>query len=270
MPLEMQSRASSRMTRALNLKSTSNEDESGDCIDDNVSALNEEVFKREPWLADTYLPSSGWVASFPEEATFGAAVRQETVDRLLVQDDKVTGIVTSSGNIMADHVVLAAGLGTIELAATLSIDVPVNSRPSLIVHSKPVSARLLNSLAISNGPHMRQTVQGRVIADRGNPTTDPAAVADIFKKVQAMFRSNLNGTPLPSLELDFYTVGIRSVPRDGLPILGYCGKKGLTMAVMHSGVNLAAFVGQTLEVLVTTRTKDEALEQFTLSRVNKD
>lgn len=162
----------------------------------------------------------------------GATLHQETVERLLVQDDKVVGVVTSSGNITADHVILAAGLGTVELSASLDITVPVNSRLGLIVHSKPVATRLLNGLAISNGPHMRQTVEGRVIAGRhysgGNPTTDPAAGAEIFfKKVQAMFRSDLDGAPLPSLELDFYTVGIRPDPKDGLPILGDSGKQGL-------------------------------------------
>ncbi|CAK7203569.1 hypothetical protein SEUCBS139899_006304 [Sporothrix eucalyptigena] len=252
---------------------------------------NDEVLRREPWLAESSLPAWGWVASLPEEGSIepalaakkmiehaqvhGAAVRRETVERLLIKDSKVSGIVTASGSITADNVILAAGLGTVPLAAAVGIAVPVNSRPGLIVHSKPVSTRLLNGLAISNGPHMRQTAEGRVISGRhysgGKPTTDPEAEADdFFAKVKAMFRSELDGVPLPPLELDFYTVGYRPDPQDGLPILGDSGKPGLTLAVMHSGVTLAAFVGQTVADLVATGNKDKALDQFSLSRFSKE
>ncbi|CAK7212896.1 hypothetical protein SBRCBS47491_001619 [Sporothrix bragantina] len=251
---------------------------------------NDEVLHREPWLVETCLPAWGWAASLPEDGSIepalaartmiadacahGATVREETVERLLFEDGKIVGVVTPNGPIKADHVVLAAGLGTVSLAAAVGVTVPVHSRPGLIVHSKPVATRLLNGLAISNGPHMRQTVQGRIIAGRhysgGSPTTDPAAEAQVFfKKVQAMFRSDLDGLPCPPLELDFYTVGYRPDPEDGLPILGDSGKPGLTLAVMHSGVTLAAFVGQTLSDLVATGTKDKALDQFALSRFNK-
>lgn len=252
---------------------------------------NDEVLRREPWLADTSLPRWGWVASLPEEGSiepaiaakkmidhaqdvYSAVVRREAVQRLLVKDGKVFGVATASGPITAHHVILAAGLGTVPLAAAAGIAVPVNSRPGLIVHSKPVSTRLLNGLAISNGPHMRQTAEGRVISGRhysgGNPTADPEAEADIFfAKVKDMFRSELDGVPRPPLELDFYTVGHRPDPQDGLPILGDSGKPGLTLAVMHSGVTLAAFVGQTLADLVATGKKDKALDQFALSRFAK-
>ncbi|ERS97292.1 D-amino acid oxidase protein [Sporothrix schenckii 1099-18] len=251
---------------------------------------NDEVLRREPWLADAGLPAWGWAAALPGEGSIeparaaralvadarahGAAVREATVERLLVEGDRIVGVVLPSGSIRADHVVLAAGLGTVPLAAAVGVAVPVHSRPGLIVHSKPLATRLLHGLAISNGPHMRQTVEGRIIAGRhysgGSPTADPDAEAHVFfKKVQAMFRSELDGVPCPPLELDFYTVGYRPDPDDGLPILGDSGRPGLTLAVMHSGVTLAAFVGQTLADLVATGTRDKALEQFSLSRFSK-
>lgn len=249
---------------------------------------NADVLRREPWLAEAALPAWGWAASLPEEGSIepsisahkildhakevhGVEVCLETVERLLVRDDKVVGVVTSSGPITADHVILAAGLGTVPLAAGVGITVPVSSRPGLIVHSKPVSTRLLNEIVISNGPHMRQTAEGRVISgghfSGSDPTTDPQGVANsLFSKVKAMFRSERDGVPLPPLELDFYTIGYRPDPKDGYPILGDSGKPGLTLAVMHSGITLAAYVGQTLADLVATGKKDLALDHFALSR----
>ncbi|KIH90531.1 fructosyl peptide oxidase [Sporothrix brasiliensis 5110] len=200
---------------------------------------NAEVLRREPWLADAGLPAWGWAAALPGEGSMeparaaramvadarahGAAVREATVERLLLEGDRVVGVVLPSGH------------GSIE------------------------------------GPHMRQTVEGRVIAGRhysgDSPTADPDAEAHVFfSNVQAMFRSELDGVPCPPLELDFYTVGHRPDPDDGLSILGDSGTPGLTLAVMHSGVTLAAFVGQTLADLVATGTRDKASEQFSLSR----
>lgn len=54
------------------------------------------------------------------------------------------------------------------------------------------------------------------------------------------------------------------------PFLVTVGNRALTLAVMHSGVTLAAFVGQTIAELVATGTKDKALDQFSLSRFSKE
>ncbi|TJV65553.1 MAG: FAD-binding oxidoreductase, partial [Mesorhizobium sp.] len=46
------------------------------------------------------------------------------------------------------------------------------------------------------------------------------------------------------LELDFHTVGYRPTPADGFPIVSRAdGVGGLYIAVMHSGITLAAAVG---------------------------
>ncbi|OAA54146.1 fructosyl peptide oxidase [Niveomyces insectorum RCEF 264] len=185
---------------------------------------------------------------------------------------RVTGVVTASGRTLAaDHVVLAAGLGTVPLAAAVGITVPVYGRPGLLVHSKPIQTRLLQGLNITSGPHVRQTVEGRILSGASfagtNPGSDPKATAEaLFEKVKSLFRSELHGTPLPPLELDFYTIGTRPDPKDGFPILGDSGKPGLTLAVMHSGVTMAAYVGESIAGLVATGKKDPMLDSFALAR----
>ncbi|KAI3475571.1 hypothetical protein L1887_63001 [Cichorium endivia] len=90
---------------------------------------------------------------------------------------------------------------------------------------------------------MRQTaLEGRIRSGAdytgGDVGDDPQKMADeLFAQVQA---SLVGGE---ELDFDYYTIGTRPDPRDGLPILGPVeGLKGITIAVMHSGVTNAAIV----------------------------
>lgn len=255
-------------------------------------ADNAELAAREPWLADDKLPATGWGLLLGDEGSVeaadaarllvahaqtahGARLMSAEVARLLVDvgTGAVRGIVTAAGDtLVADHVVLAAGVDAVPLAATAGVTLPVEGRPGMLVHSKPVAQRILDGLVISNGPHMRQTVDGRLLSGADfagtDPGTEPQARAEVlFARAKAMFRPVLgDNTALPDLELDYYTIGYRPEPKDGLPILGASGRAGLTLAVMHSGVTLAAIVGQTIADLVVDGKVDPDLASFALSR----
>ncbi len=187
------------------------------------------------------------------------------VGRLLTQDGRITGIETSEGALHADHVVLAAGAGTVALAASAGIDVPLETPPGLIVHSRP-APKLLNGLVMAPGLHMRQTAEGRVIAGSDFGGTDPAgnpeaAANELFDKVKAALKGG------SSLALDFHTVGYRPTPKDGLPILGGVDTRpGLYLAVLHSGVTLAPLVGLLAAEEMLDGSSTPQLSAFRLSR----
>ncbi|KAI1080164.1 glycine/D-amino acid oxidase, deaminating [Whalleya microplaca] len=196
----------------------------------------------------------------------GASVLTASVTGFIQRDDHIVGVVTSSGPIEADHVVLAAGTGSVPLCASVGITLPVSSRPGLLVHSQPTEKRL-KGLVIATKLHMRQTADGRVIAGAefagGKPGSDPKATATgLFAKVKGILKES------DALEMEFFTVGQRPTPKDGLPILGPSGLKGLTLAVMHSGVTLAPIVGSLIANQVVTGDSDPALSAFTLNRFN--
>ncbi|AYG60463.1 FAD-dependent oxidoreductase [Rhizobium jaguaris] len=185
--------------------------------------------------------------------------------RLLQENGKIAGVETTDGALLADHVVLAAGAGTAPLAASVGIDVPVETPPGLIVHSRPVPP-LLNGLVMAPELHMRQTMEGRVIAGSDFGGTDPGdnpqkAADELFAKVKAALRD------ADGLELDFYTVGYRPTPKDGFPIIGGVdGAPGLYLAVLHSGVTLAPLVGSVAATEIIDGRPDPQLSQFRLSR----
>ncbi|EOO03019.1 putative glycine d-amino acid deaminating protein [Phaeoacremonium minimum UCRPA7] len=249
-------------------------------------AEHKEIAEREPYLSEDVIPE--WGLRIGEEGAVeaadaaslliaqaeaqGARVLSTTVTNITKSENSIHGVTTASGeNLSADHVVLAAGVGSTELCTSVGVTLPVTGRSGLLVHSKPVAHRILNGLIISDGPHMRQTAAGRVVAGAGfaggDPGEDPQVTSDkLFAKVKGMFKPEANG--VDTLELDFFTVGYRPTPLDGLPILGASGLKGLTLAVMHSGVTLAAIVGEVLADEIVHGTKDPALDAFALSRFN--
>lgn len=205
----------------------------------------------------------------------GARLISATATQLLRDGDSATvcGVVTSAGQTLAaDHVVLAAGAGTAELAATVGVRVPLKSPPGLLVHSKPVlppGKQLLQHVVYGPLGHVRQTADGRLLGGSdfagGDPGDDPAATArEQFETIQNGFREEV--VEEANLELEGFTVGYRPTPVDGLPILGPTGVESLTVAVMHSGVTNAARVGEVLAEYVLMGKKDSALEDFGLAR----
>jgi len=195
----------------------------------------------------------------------GARVLSSTVTALVQTDGRITGVDTSHGLVAADEVVIAAGVGSPDIAATAGIKLPIETPPGLIVHSRPYK-KLLNGLVHVERLHMRQTAEGRVIAGSdfagGDPGDDPEATA---RHLFAMVKAALRGAE--GLELDFHTIGYRPNPIDGFPIIGRAeGMDGLYIAVMHSGITLAPAVGlfATREILDGER--DPLLGAYGLAR----
>lgn len=197
-------------------------------------------------------------------ATMEGAAEPETTARALIEDALKRGmtliegtpveslqrdqhgqltLTTSDGrSLRPKTLVLAAGAGTPQLAAGLGVDVPVETPPGLLVHSKPVEP-CLNGLVIAPELHVRQTADGRLVAgtDFGgmDPGTNPdAAAVELFGKLKAFLKGG------EKLEMEFYTVGYRPTPVDGFPILGRPqGMDNVYLAVTHSGVTLAPAIG---------------------------
>lgn len=182
---------------------------------------------------------------------------------------KIKGVKLATGEaIEADHVVLAAGVGSVELAASVGVTVPVTGPAGLLIHTKPVAERLLHSVIYATALHMRQTPDGRILSGTdfagGAPGPDPAATAnELLGRLKASFKPS---AAVDAIELDYFTVGYRPKPKDGLPILGATGVEGLSIAVMHSGVTNATIVGQVLSDSILTGKEDPALHNFALNR----
>jgi glycine/D-amino acid oxidase-like deaminating enzyme len=255
-----------------------------------IKVERSEIEEAEPQLEDAVVPE--WGLRAYEEGTleaaeaarlllkhaeeeFGAEVIEGKVESFLHAgsgtEGCIRGVRTSEGReIVADHVVLAAGLGSVPLLAAEGIKLPLQGRDGMLVNSKPTKKKFLDALINDKDLHMRQTIfEGRIRAGAdytgGDVGDDPQETAEkLFAQVQASLKDG------DELEFDYYTIGTRPDPEDGLPILGPVpGLEGLTVAVMHSGVTNAAIVGDLLSKQILTGENDAALEHFSFDRFGK-
>ncbi|KAF5638106.1 Opine oxidase subunit B [Fusarium sp. NRRL 52700] len=247
----------------------------------SVNMKRPEVSEREPFFDQSTLPD--WALYYPGEGAMeahivaqmlvasaeaggNAKVIRATAKGLFKDNGKVAGVRLASGEkVFGDHIVVAAGLGSVTLLATEGITVPISSVPALIVNSKPIKDKLVSHVVNSKYLYIRQTSDGVVKAGCENPGDDPgddpeATAHQVFSKLQSTLVGGEN------LEFDYYTVGYKPTPKDGLPIIGPTGLEGVSVAVMHSGVTNAAIVGELLSKQIITGEINPELDNFRLGR----
>jgi len=171
-----------------------------------------------------------------------------TVRALTHEGGTVTGVDTDFGRFVADQVILATGAATPALLSPLGINLPVHTKPGLILHTRAVPP-CLRPLILSPDIHVRQGAQGHLIAGeifsgdgpgQHQITTAPQSLAhDLLLRIGRLLGRD-------DLRIDRVMLGARPVPGDGFPAIGACGPQGLFVAVMHSGVTLGPLVGRLL------------------------
>jgi glycine/D-amino acid oxidase-like deaminating enzyme len=189
-----------------------------------------------------------------------------SVQGLHVVGKAVRGVVTDDGVLAADEIVITAGTATPKLLSTVGIDFSLQEPEGLLVHSKPV-AKLLNGLVMAVELHVRQTTEGRLVAgsDFGgtDPGVDPPRAADeLFARVQKLFKRG------DGLQMEFFTVGRRPTPPDGVSAIGRVGGfEGLYICATHSGITLAPALGLLGAAEILGGGRDSSLNAFSPDRL---
>ena len=175
-------------------------------------------------------------------AVFGA--------RVLGQSQE--GLHTDQGDIRLDRVIVTAGTGSAALIAAAGGRLPLKSSPGVLLRTEPVPLRLSHVLVTPEG-EIRQDSAHRLVMpaaiahqkDHDNPGTglivQADAAMDRLKSVIAL-PSGVSWTDVHVAE--------RPVPEDGLPVIGPVSDT-LYVAVMHSGVTLAAVVADLVAAEIT-------------------
>jgi len=200
-------------------------------------------------------------------AARGAVIHTDTVLALTVDRGRVTGVRTPSGLIHADQVILAAGEASEALSADVGVVLPMANLAGFLAQSVP-RPPLLHGVVLAPRVHMRQCVDGRIVVgwDFGSSAApdDPDHEAE---KLIGVARELLMDDDLC---LERFTLGVRPIPADGLPVIGPApGLPGLYLAVMHSGITLAPLVGRlSAEEIVDGHALD-VLEPYRLDRFTR-
>ncbi|MFD0710503.1 NAD(P)/FAD-dependent oxidoreductase [Paenibacillus sp. GCM10027626] len=196
----------------------------------------------------------------------GATLLFNTKVSLIKQEgDKAVGVHTSNGFIEADVIVLAAGAAVPELCKPLGVEVPVAPSPCIIVRMKS-PAKLIRTLISNSRFEARQLTDDILIAAEDyideSEENGPEAIA---KRAFEALRQDLSGGE--HLQLESIQVGMRPMPADGYPIVGFHdGIKGLYLSVMHSAITLAPVISRLAANEIVDQVQMKELEGCRLSR----
>ena len=230
--------------------------------------VKSQITALEPALTDTpkqalFFPSEGAASSADLAQYFLTAaqalgaklISNVYVSALKSRNGRVVGVETSQGDMYADQVVIASGVGTAAIAGTIDFNVPLLPRPAYILRTTPQRKILHRILATPIG-EIRQEPSGQilmpVVAGHQGDTAEaltqtPEAAAD-----DAMRRLRDFCGGLDSVDWSEVIRAERPVPQDGLPIVGAIAE-GAYVAVLHSGITLGPIMAELVAKDITER-----------------
>ncbi|MFT4743275.1 MAG: glycine/D-amino acid oxidase-like deaminating enzyme, partial [Yoonia sp.] len=153
---------------------------------------------------------------------------------------------TSVGAIPADQVIVATGVGTQVLLAGIGLSLPMLKRPGLMMRTRPI-AQTIRHIIASPAQEFRQLPNGAILAPvsaghQADTSSEIMRPPDVLADAAIIrLRAML---PDADLEWDQVMLADRPMPQDGLPAVGAIGPAGLYVATMHSGITLAAIMGE--------------------------
>jgi glycine/D-amino acid oxidase-like deaminating enzyme len=206
-----------------------------------------------------------------ERARFrGASLHvQDPVTEFKTADGRITSVLTASGRrVGADVVVNCAGPDAAPLAALAGTQLSLQRIPGFI--AAITSERVpLRAIVHAGDLNLRPDGNGRIllhswVEDAG---LDPGRPNERLIRGERLLHQAREVVPgIASAELQGTRFGVRPVPPDGLPLVGFTGDvENLYVVVSHSGVHLAPLLGR-LAALELTGGPDGRLDSFRPSR----
>lgn len=190
-------------------------------------------------------------------------------------------IVTPKERMHFDRLIIATGVDAPAMLAPLGYQLPLLHRPGALVHSRPLPKM---TRIVYDGPgqlEWKQAADGSVVGlESSNPPALPvhAEIRDhamefppgVAEMHGARILSKLS-VYMPGLagaEVDHVTLGFRPMPSDGFPVVGPVpGVPGVSLCVTHSGVTLAALLGDYMASEMIDGYEEPMLAPYRPSRV---
>ena len=195
------------------------------------------------------------------------------------QRQKILG--TSCGDIAVDRLVLATGADPSAIQTFAGFDLPQRSTPGVIVITQPMPP-VLSHIVVAPGIHIHQRLDGRLVLGEqegapenaahklrltARPTRFPnaATASQHAQRLITLAREYVTG--LPEVNAEEVIIGWRPLPLDGHPVIGPSpADPNAYVAVMHSGVSLAAIVGELVAEEILTGERAPVLTPFRADR----
>lgn len=196
----------------------------------------------------------------------------------------IAAVETPRGRIATPRLAVTAGIETpalLSLASGGAIAAgrfPMRSVPGFLLESPPLPLAARLDLVLWSpdpaGIHLRQTAAGGLLLGADDLDAlvgegqDPAAIAEARRLLWQRARDWLPGLDTAALDAAArWRIGRRAMPADGHSIVGpLAAVPGLFVAVTHSGVTLAPWIGELLAGELAGSTPHPALAPFRPAR----
>ncbi|MCJ7711627.1 MAG: FAD-binding oxidoreductase, partial [Chloroflexi bacterium] len=202
---------------------------------------------------------------------YGAEVVHGEVVGARMAGTTITSLTLADGReVTADVIVNAAGPDAGRIAGLAGVSLALARTPGLLLVTAPVPARL-ERVAYGPGLHLRPDGGGRVMI-QWEPLDGHAVEGLPLASGDPLVREGMEWASaimpaLANVDIEAVRLGVRAVPGDGYPIVGFDPLIGnLYHVVTHSGITLAA----RLALLVTEELAGgdlEPLEAYRPSRM---
>ena len=181
-------------------------------------------------------------------------------EKIVESNDSFSKIKTSMGLLKSENVIFCNG---IDIDNSFNINFLKKPRPGVIIKTKP-QKNLINSVVYGPKIHAHQQSNGQIII--GEQITAPIKENSRahLKRINKHFKNMVKGAS--DLNPSEVLIGWRPIPKDDLPIIGRFKNKSVYVAVMHSGISLAAIVGNLVSQEIVDEVDSLLLQDFRPSR----
>jgi glycine/D-amino acid oxidase-like deaminating enzyme len=178
---------------------------------------------------------------------------------------RLRAVRTNNGDIEADVLVVACGVDTPRVAALAGLTVQLTRSAGILFHTAPRPMAIGRILLTPLG-NIKQKPDGRIVTgvDFG-PAVDEHATKEQGDRFVKQISEIL--PPLAGASVDKVTVGLRPLPKDSYPIVGFPdGRRDIYITVMHSGITLGPLIGRLAAIEILDEVQVDPLAPYRLER----
>ena len=202
----------------------------------------------------------------------GLNVRNERVERLIIQNGRVSGVRVNGADIQAGKVIIAGGAWSAAFGEQLGCTIPVEPQRGQIIHLRLEGADTGRWPIVEafHGHYVVCWPDGRVVAGATREIGSGFEPITTVIGVQEVLGEAMRVAPgLSSAALGEIRVGLRPRTEDNLPVLGGVpGVEGVYLCTGHgaNGLQLGPFSGKLAAEWAQDRPSDVDISAFHISR----
>jgi D-amino-acid dehydrogenase len=203
---------------------------------------------------------------------YGLDVQKASVDKLLIEDNQVIGIIVDGEEIRAGKVAIAGGAWSMIFAQQLGVHIPVEPQRGQIIHLQLDGVDTTNWAVINafRGHYMVAWENGRVVVGATRETGSGFEPQTSASGVHEVLSEALRVAPgLASAQLLEVRVGLRPYSADRLPVLGTVpNTKNVYLATGHgpTGLQLGPYSGKVVADMMAENMLSDDLSAFHITR----